>query len=124
MIEISSTPLIILAILGTVAIAIPLISISRKDRGSSLFYGAIALGALLASIGYVIYQFVTGNVAQSAIFSEDVLVDDAFGGLFAIAMLIVASFNYSRNPNLLQFSFSLFYYLPLAWSSLHTLQIW
>src|SRR3970282_517930 len=102
MIEISSTPLIILAILGTVAIAIPLISISRKDRGSSLFYGAIALGALLASIGYVIYQFVTGNVAQSAIFSEDVLVDDAFGGLFAIAMLIVAimttvaSFNYMR----------------------------
>src|SRR3990170_3255613 len=102
MIEISSTPLIILAILGTVAITIPLISISRKDRGSSLFYGAIALGALLASIGYVIYQFVTGNVAQSAIFSEDVLVDDAFGGLFAIAMLIVAimttvaSFNYMR----------------------------
>ena len=102
MIEISSTPLIILAILGTVAITIPLISISRKDRGSSLFYGAIALGALLASIGYVIYQFVTGNVAQSAIFSEDVLVDDAFGGLFAITMLIVAimttvaSFNYMR----------------------------
>src|SRR3990170_3917036 len=102
MIEISSTPLIILAILGTVALAIPLISISRKDRGSSSFYGAIAFGALLASIGYVIYQFVTGNVAQSAIFSEDVLVDDAFGGLFAIAMLIVAimttvaSFNYMR----------------------------
>src|SRR3990172_7984414 len=102
MIEISSTPLIILAILGTVAIAIPLISISRKDQGSSLFYGAIALGALLASIGYVIYQFITGNIAQSAIFSEDVLVDDAFGGLFAIAMLIVAimttvaSFNYMR----------------------------
>ena len=102
MIEISSTPLIILTILGTVAVAIPLISISRKDRGSSSFYGAIALGALLASIGYVIYQFVTGNVAQSAIFSEDVLVDDAFGGLFAIAMLIVAimttvaSFNYMR----------------------------
>ena len=102
MIEISSTPLIILAILGTVAVAIPLISISRKDRGSSSFYGAIAFGALLASIGYVIYQFVTGNVIQSAIFSADVLVDDAFGGLFAIAMLIVAimttvgSFSYMR----------------------------
>ena len=102
MIEISSTPLIILAILGTVAVALPLISISRKDRGSSSFYGAIAFGALLASIGYVIYQFVTGNVIQSAIFSADVLVDDAFGGLFAIALLIVAimttvaSFNYMR----------------------------
>src|SRR3970040_22964 len=102
MIEISSTPLIILAILGTVAITIPLINIAQKERGSSLFYGAIAFGALLASIGYVIYQFVTGNVTPSAIFSEDVLVDDAFGGLFAIAMLIVAimttvaSFNYMR----------------------------
>jgi NADH-quinone oxidoreductase subunit N len=102
MIEISSTPLIILAILGTVAVVIPLISISRKDRGSSSFYGAIAFGALLVSIGYVIYQFLSGNVAQSAIFSADVLVDDAFGGLFAIAMLIVAimttvaSFNFMR----------------------------
>lgn len=102
MIEISSTPLILLAILGTVGIALPLISIAQKERGSSLFYGTITFGALLASIGYVIYQFVTGNVTQSAIFSEDVLVDDAFGGLFAIAMLIVAimttvgSFNYMR----------------------------
>lgn len=102
MIEISSTPLILLAILGTVGIALPLISIAQKERGSSLFYGTITFGALLASIGYVIYQFVTGNVTPSAIFSEDVLVDDAFGGLFAIAMLIVAimttvgSFNYMR----------------------------
>ena len=102
MIEISSTPLILLAILGTVGITLPLISIAQKERGSSLFYGTITFGALLASIGYVIYQFVTGNVTQSAIFSEDVLVDDAFGGLFAIAMLIVAimttvgSFNYMR----------------------------
>lgn len=102
MIEISSTPLILLAILGTVGIALPLINIAQKERGSSLFYGTIAFGALLASIGFVIYQFVTGNVTQSAIFSKDVLVDDAFGGLFAIAMLIVAimttvgSFSYMR----------------------------
>ena len=103
MIEITSTPLIILVILGTVGISLPLISIARKERGSTSFYGAIALGALLASIGYVIYQFASGNVVQSAIFSADVLVDDAFGGLFAIAMLIVAimttvgSFNYMKN---------------------------
>ncbi|HXV66367.1 MAG TPA: NADH-quinone oxidoreductase subunit N [Nitrosopumilaceae archaeon] len=103
MIEISSTPLIILAILGTVGVAIPLISISRKDGGSSSFYGAIALAALFASMGYVIYQFVTDNIAKAAIFSEDVLVDDTFGGFFAIAMLIVAimttvaSFNFMKN---------------------------
>ena len=103
MIEISSTPLIILAILGTVGVVIPLISISRKDGGSSSFYGAIALAALFASMGYVIYQFVTDNIAKAAIFSEDVLVDDTFGGFFAIAMLIVAimttvaSFNFMKN---------------------------
>ena len=103
MIEISSTPLILLAILGTVGISLPLINIARKEAGSSSFYGVIAFGALIASIGYVIYQFVNDNIAPSAIFSEDVLVDDAFGGLFAIAMLIVAimttvgSFNYMRN---------------------------
>jgi F420H2 dehydrogenase subunit N len=113
MIEISSTPLILLAILGTVGISLPLINIARKERGSSSFYGAIAFGALLASIGYVIYQFVNDNIAQSAIFSEDVLVDDAFGGFFAIAMLIVAimttvgSFNYMRNQKNTAVYFSL-----------------
>ena len=113
MIEISSTPLIILAILGTVGISLPLINIARKEQGSSSFYGAIAFGALLASIGYVIYQFVSGNVAPAAIFSEDVLVDDAFGGLFAIAMLIVAimttvgSFNYMKKQKNTAVFFSL-----------------
>ena len=56
MIDITSTPMIIVAILGTVGILLPLISISRKEKGSSTFYGVIALGALIVSIGYVIYQ--------------------------------------------------------------------
>ncbi len=113
MIEISSTPLIILGILGTVGISLPLISIARKEQGSTSFYGAIAFAALLASIGYVIYQFISGNVAPSAIFSEDVLADDAFGGLFAIAMLIVAimttvgSFNYMKKQKNTAVYFSL-----------------
>jgi NADH-quinone oxidoreductase subunit N len=113
MIEITSTPLIILAILGTVGISLPLIHIARKEQGSTSFYGAIAFGALLASLGYVIYQFVTGNVTQGAIFTEDVLADDAFGGLFAIAMLIVAimttvgSFNFMKNQKNTAVYFSL-----------------
>ena len=113
MIEISSTPLILLAILGTVGISLPIISIARKERGPTSFYGAIAFAALIASIGYVIYQFVNDNIAQSALFSEDVLVDDAFGGLFAIAMLIVAimttvgSFNYMRKQKNTAVYFSL-----------------
>ena len=105
MIEITSTPMIIVAILGTIGISLPIISIARKDRGSNSFYATIALIALIASIGYVALQFATENVLPSALFSEDVLVDDAFGGFFAIAMLIVAifttvgSFNYMKDKN-------------------------
>lgn len=102
MLEISSTPLVIIAILGTIGVILPIISIARKERGSNSFYAVIAFGALIVSIGYVAYQFVTEHILPSALFSSDVLVDDAFGGFFAIAMLIVAifttvgSFNYMR----------------------------
>ena len=54
---------------------------------------------------YVAFKILTENVLPSALFSEDVLVDDAFGGFFAIAMLIVAifttvgSYNYMKNKN-------------------------
>jgi len=103
MLEITSTPLILVGILGTVGVLLPLISIARHDRGSSSFYAVIAFGALIVSIGYVGYQIVSEHVLPAAVFSEDVLVDDMFGGFFAIAMLIVAimttvgSFNYMRN---------------------------
>ena len=105
MIEITSTPIILIAILGTIGLAIPIISIVRKEQGSSSFYGVIAFAALIVSIGYVIFQIASDNVAKGAIFSQDVLADDAFGGLFAIAMLIVAilttvgSFNYMRKQS-------------------------
>ncbi len=105
MIELTSTPIILIAILGTIGLAIPIISIARKEQGSSSFYGVIAFGALIVSIGYVIFQIASDNVAKGAIFSQDVLADDAFGGLFAIAMLIVAilttvgSFNYMRKQS-------------------------
>ena len=92
MIDLTSTPIIILAILGSVGIAIPVINIALKEKGSSTAYGVIALIALFASIGYVLYQLALEHVAPAAIFSQDVLVDDAFGSLFAIAMLIVAIF--------------------------------
>ncbi|MEK6929752.1 MAG: proton-conducting transporter membrane subunit, partial [Thermoproteota archaeon] len=105
MLEISSTPLVIIAILGTVGVLLPIISIARKEKGSNSFYAIIAFAALIASIGYVAYQFINDSVLPSALFSKDVLVDDAFGGFFAIAMLIVAifttvgSFNYMRKKN-------------------------
>ena len=105
MIDFTSTPMIIVAILGTVGIVLPLISIAKKEKGSNSFYATITLAALIVSIGYVIYQIVSDHVLPSALFSEDVLVDDTFGGFFAIAMLIVAifttvgSYNYMRNKN-------------------------
>ena len=102
MIEFTSTPMILVAILGSVGVVLPLISIARKETGSNAFYGAIAFGALVASMGYVIFQIATEQVMPAALFSEDVILDDTFGGFFAIAMLIVAmmttvgSFNYMK----------------------------
>ena len=105
MLEVSSTPLVIIAILGTVGIILPIISIARREQGSNSFYAVIAFAALIVSMGYVCYNLTTGYILPSALFSEDVLVDDGFGGFFAIAMLIVAifttvgSFNYMRKNN-------------------------
>ena len=105
MIDVTSTPIVLIAILGTVGVLIPVISIARKETGSNSFYAVIAFGALIASIGYVAYQLASDHITQGILFSEDVLVDDTFGGFFAIAMLIVAifttvgSFNYMRNKN-------------------------
>ena len=105
MIEFTSTPIVLIAILGTIGVLIPVISIARKETGSNSFYAVIAFGALIASIGYVAYQLASDHVAKGILFSEDVVVDDTFGGFFAIAMLIVAifttvgSFNFMRNKN-------------------------
>jgi NADH-quinone oxidoreductase subunit N len=105
MIELTSTPMIIVAILGTIGVLLPVINIARKEHGSSVFYGIITLGALFASIGYVIYQIIANNVAPAAIFTEDIIADDTFGSFFAIAMLIVSIFttvgslNYMRKKS-------------------------
>ncbi len=105
MIEISSTPIVIIAILGVAGVVLPVINVIRKEKGSNSFYAVIAFAALIISIAYVGYQFINDNVLPPALFSEDVIVDDAFGGFFAIAMLIVAifttvgSFNYMRKQN-------------------------
>ncbi len=105
MIELSSTPIMIIIILGVAGVILPVINVIRKEKGSNSFYAVIAFAALIISIAYVGYQFVNENVLPSALFSEDVVVDDAFGGFFAIAMLIVAifttvgSFNYMRKQN-------------------------
>ena len=94
--------MVIVAILGTVGVLLPVVSIARGERGSNPFYGIIALGALGASMAFVGYRLVTDSVHPATLFSQEVLSDDMFGAFFAIAMLIVAamttvgSFNYMR----------------------------
>ncbi|MXX20573.1 MAG: NADH-quinone oxidoreductase subunit N [Cenarchaeum sp. SB0661_bin_35] len=92
MLEMNATPLVILGVLGVAGVILPVLDVARRERFTQA-YAAVALGALFISIGYVGYQFVSGMVQPGAIFSTDVLADDAFGGLFAIAMLIVAVFS-------------------------------
>ncbi len=105
MIEITSPPVILIAILGTIGMILPIISMLRKEKGSSSLYGAIAFGALIASIGYVAYEIFTNQIPPSALFSGDVLANDSFSALFAIAMLIVSimttvgSFNFMRGQS-------------------------
>ena len=49
MIELTSTPIMLMVILGVAGMAIPVINVIRKERGSSTFYGAIAFAALIIS---------------------------------------------------------------------------
>lgn len=103
MIEITSTPIVLIAILGTIGMILPVMSVVRKEKGSNSLYAAIAFAALIASLGYVGYEIVAHHLPPAAIFSGDVLANDSFSGLFAIAMLIVAiittagSINFMRN---------------------------
>ena len=71
MIELTSTPIILMVILGVAGMIIPVINVVRKERGSSTFYGVIAFGALLLALGFVIFQFYDENLAPAAMFSED-----------------------------------------------------
>ncbi len=102
MIDFTSTPIILIALIGSVGMLLPIINIIRKERGSTSFYGAISLVTLIVAAGFIAYQIFADNVASPAIFSEDVLVDDTFGSFFAIVVLIVAiitvvgSFDYMR----------------------------
>jgi len=56
MIDLTSTPIIILVILGSVGVALPVVSIALKERPSMISYGIATLIALFAAIGYVLYQ--------------------------------------------------------------------
>jgi NADH-quinone oxidoreductase subunit N len=103
MIEITSPPIILIAILGTIGMILPIIGMARKEKSSNNLYAAIAFGALIASIGYIVYETFMHQIPPAALFSADVLSNDSFSSFFAIAMLIVSimttvgSFNFMKN---------------------------
>lgn len=110
MIEITSTPIVLIIVLGIAGVILPIISITRKNVSSKL-YGAISLAVLISSILFVIYQLTSSAILSS--FSEDVLTVDLLGDLFAISMLLVAimttvgSFDFIRKKSYSSIYFSL-----------------
>src|SRR6187200_1039070 len=103
MVEIISTPLLATLILGVAGLVIPVIDAIKKERGSNnRLYSGIAFGALLVTIGIVIFRVLFGEVTPAVLFSKGVIADDLFGSFFAIALLIVSimvtasSWNYMR----------------------------
>src|ERR671917_1330754 len=90
-VELGSTPIIVTIVLGVVGLAIPVIDALKKERGhNNRLYSAIAFGALIISLGFVVFRIISGEVIPAVAFSEDVLADDMFGSFFAIALLIVS----------------------------------
>ena len=92
MIELDSTPIVVMIILGVAGMLLPVINVLRHERGSNSFYAVITFGALIAAIVYVISQIALGYVSATNILSSDVIANDMLGSFFALAMLIVAIF--------------------------------
>src|SRR6188472_4258312 len=104
MTDLISTPLLVTLILGVVGLAIPIIDAFKKERGSNnRLYSGIAFGALIITIGIVIFRVLSGEVMPAVLFSKSMLADDMFGSFFAITLLIVSvmvtasSWNYMKN---------------------------
>lgn len=103
MVDLLSTPALVITILGAVGLAIPVIDALKRERGSNnKLYSGIALGALIIVIGIVIFRIFSGEVMPAVAFSEGLLADDMFGSFFAISLLIVSimvtasSWNYMK----------------------------
>ena len=103
MVDLLSTPALVITILGVVGLAIPVIDALKRERGSNnKLYSSIAFGALIIVIGIIIFRILSGEVMPTVAFSEGLLADDMFGSFFAISLLIVSimvtasSWNYMK----------------------------
>jgi proton-translocating NADH-quinone oxidoreductase chain N len=90
-VDLGSTPIVVTVILGVVGLAIPVIDALKKERGfNNRLYSAISFGAIVVSLGFIVFRVISGEVIPAIEFSQDVLTDDMFGSFFAIALLIVS----------------------------------
>jgi F420H2 dehydrogenase subunit N len=104
MIDISSTPIIIIILLGSVGLAIPIIDAYKKEKGKNKnkLFSAITFGTLILALLIVISRVIGGELLPAMSFGKDVIADDMFGSFFAVSLLIVSimvsasSWNYMK----------------------------
>lgn len=104
MLELTSTPFMVILILGVVGLAIPVYDALRKERveRKNKLYSMVSVVAILVTIAIIIIRVLSGEVIPGMDFSKDSVTDDMFGSFFAIALLIVSvmvtasSWNYMR----------------------------
>jgi F420H2 dehydrogenase subunit N len=91
MVDLLSTPALVIIILGSVGLAIPVVDALKRERGSNnKLYSGVAFGALIIVIGIIIFRVLSGEVMPAVAYSEGLLADDIFGSFFAISLLIVS----------------------------------
>jgi NADH-quinone oxidoreductase subunit N len=92
MIDISSTPIMIIILLGSVGLAIPIVDAYKKEKGKNKnkLFSAITFGTLILSLLIIISRVVGGEPLPGMNFGNDVLTDDMFGSFFAVSLLIVS----------------------------------
>ncbi|MFL6339417.1 MAG: hypothetical protein ACJ718_10010 [Nitrososphaeraceae archaeon] len=104
MIDVSSTPILIIILLGSVGLGIPIVDAYKKEKGKSKnkLFSAITFGTLIISLLIIISRVISGEPLPAMYFGNDVIADDMFGSFFAISLLIVSimvsasSWNYMR----------------------------
>src|SRR5829696_761798 len=92
MIDISSTPIIIIILLGSVGLGIPIIDAVKKEKGKrkNKLFSLITFATLVLAILIVISRVIGGEPLPAMSFGKDVIADDMFGSFFAISLLIVS----------------------------------
>src|ERR671915_100456 len=104
MIDIFSTPILIIILLGSVGLGIPIIDAVKKEKGKrkNKLFSLITFATLVLAILIVISRVIGGEPLPAMSFGKDVIADDMFGSFFAISLLIVSimvtasSWNYMK----------------------------